>query len=164
MVQAKLPINGLKISPRLALIDLLSEDKSISLGLYRFLSGKRLNVSFATVQMQADRWRGTCCIQDRDLEQVRPLLESRGGTAEIREGVATLTLFPHRSRFDLLDRLMAAFAAAKLPLYAVGSSMSTLILVTDFERLTDAVAAVETVAQLPENHSPFQTDLRVRQI
>lgn len=164
MTRAKLPISGLKLSPRLALINLFSADKAVSLGLYRSLTERRLNVPFATLQMHRNQWRACCCIAEQALEQIQPLLAGYGDTVEVIDSVATLTVFPHRSRLDLLSRLLAVFATSGLPLYALGSSLSTIIGVTAYDRVGDAVAAIESIAQLPENHAPFKTEISVRQI
>ena len=159
-----LPIDGLKLSRMLAQINLLADNAQRLLEAFHRLAARRINLTLVTLDAADGRWRCSFCIDGEDLTSARNALEGMAEADEVISPVGTLTLFPHRSRLDLLDRVLAVFGRKALPVHAAASSASTLSLVTDYPHLDDAVRAVMGVASLPAGHAPHRGRVHVRQL
>ena len=160
----KLPINGLRKSAEMVLVDFVDQPKSAVLALFQDISQQKLNIFHLTMQIRQGLWCASCCISTDVFVKVETLIKAHGLTAKVRDSVAMLTLFPHQSRLDLLGRVLSVFKSAELPLHGMGSSISSLVLVTDYRRLTQVVSALASVLDLPPNHGPVAVGLQVRQI
>ena len=157
-------IDGLKLSPELVQIKLPAGDPPPALMVFRKLAQQRINMLFVCLETTSGGLTGSCCILSEDLASTEAALDAMVHQLDIVPSVGALTVFPHRSRLDLLVGVLASFAESRLPVYGIASSLSTLTFCTDFARLGDAVQAVRQVAELPTDHTPFRSALRIRQV
>jgi hypothetical protein len=161
---SKLPIDGLKLSQALAQINLPGTGKPRVLDAFHRLAVRRINLSLVTLDAIDGRWSGSCCISMEDLASAKQELVGLQDGIEYLSPVGTLTLFPHRSRLDLLKSILAVFAQDGLPVHGIASATSTLTITTDFECLAEATAAVQRIVDLPANHAPIHTQFQVKQV
>ena len=56
----------------------------------------------------------------------------------------------------MLGVLLEIFGKNRLSLYSLCSSLSALVINTDYTQLEQAAQALQTSFQLPENHAPFR--------
>ena len=159
-----MPIDGLKLSGALAQFNFLTEKAHVLLEAFHRLTSRRINMTLVTLDAADGRWRCNCCIAGEDLAAARASLGDLGITATVICPVGSVTLFPHKSRWELLHRLLTVFDLKALPVHGIASSASTLSLVTDYPLLDEAACAVTEVADLPENHTPMRCQIHVRQV
>jgi hypothetical protein len=164
MTLTKLPIDGLKVSTALAQINLQASSSSMVLEAFHRLAAQRINMSLVTLDATDGHWAASCCILLENLARTRQELHGLLDKVDFIEPVGTLTVFPHRSRLDLLRKILAIFKETGLPVYGIATATSTLTVITEFERLAQAVAAIQQIADLRANHAPFQTQMQVKQI
>lgn len=164
MSGAKLPIAGLRVSGEMAQINMSAADTPSGLEAFHRLASAHINLKVVTVDTIDGGWSGSCCISAQDLSHAQSALKGLNHRVDLRSPVGTLAVFPHRCRRRLLSRMLAVLEAAAVPVYGLASSLSMLLIVTDYRRLTQAVAAVGQVTQLPPGHSPFKPEISVRQI
>ncbi len=103
------------------------------------------------------------CMSRHDFDQYSSApdaVQSSGIRAELLSSTGSLTIFPHQSRLRMLGVLLENFAKNSLPLYSLCSSISALVINTDFCQLERAAQALQTSFQLPENHAPFRQQTR----
>jgi hypothetical protein len=163
-VTEKLRINGIKLSEELVQIN-LAPGGEISAGwLFRQLAVRRINLPLVALAAHQGGVASACCLAADDLPLAQALLDTIVDGVRIIPAVGALTVFPHRTRFDLLGGVLGAFHRCRLPVHAIASSLSALTLTTDYGGLEAALAAVQAVATLPQNHAPFHPEFKVWQI
>ncbi|MFH1981703.1 MAG: hypothetical protein ABIL58_07660 [Pseudomonadota bacterium] len=163
-MESKMSISGLKQSPELVQINLSAGDSPPIVLLFDRLARHRINMAFVTMAAAAGSVIGTCAVALEDWAAAEPLLQGAGVTVGVISPVGTLTVFPHRSRGDLLEGVLSAFIRAGLPVYCVTSSLATLTFATDYRRMAEAVSEVRAIAHLPENHAPLERPWCVKQV
>lgn len=157
-------ISGLKQSPELVQINLSAGDSPPIVSVFDRLARHRINMAFVTMAVAAGSVLGACAVAVEDWAAAEPLLQGAGATVGVISPVGTLTVFPHRSRADLLEGVLRAFIRAGLPVYSVTSSLATLTFATDYRRMAEAVSEVRGIAHLPDNHAPLERPWRIRQL
>jgi hypothetical protein len=161
---SKLPIGGLKCSNRLVQLNLSADGFSPIGGVLDQLADSRINLAYVTLAVSGERAHGACALAAEDWGKAEPLLSSAAAAVTPIMPVGTLTLYPHRWRPELLKIVLGAFARSGVPVYCAASSLASLTVATDYRRLDTAISAVKDVAQLPDNHAPFETPWRIEQI
>lgn len=130
--------------------------------LLQCLAREQINLSSLCVDTARGKQASFCLSRD-DYEQAAKLIEKlllpHHVYPEIARSIGTLTLYPHRSRLEILGALLAVMGRENLPIHALSSSISALAINTDFHKLDQAAQALKSVFSLPENHSPFQQQM-----
>jgi len=160
----KLAIGGLKVSPPLAQIVMRAGARPSVPEVFRRFARQRINMVLVALETAGEQAAGTCCIDLEELTAAEALLGADRQAIDIVVPVACLTLYPHQARLALLQAVLYAFGQAGLPVHAAASSLSTLSVATDWNRLDEALAAIGTVTELPYNHAPLNPTVRVRPI
>ncbi len=160
----KLKINGIKLSEELVQINLTPEADISPARLFHKLAVRRINLSLVVVGATGDRLNSACCIAADELPRAKSVIDQVSGGLQVITSVGSLTVYPHRTRFDLLECVLAGFGRRRLPVYAIASSLAALTVTTDYGRIEEAVAAVEEETTLPHNHAPLYPEFKVRQI
>ena len=160
----KFPVGGLKLSPELVQIRLHPEAGRSLTEIFRRLADHQINLTDGSLDITDGRPTGFCLISAEDRLSAEQVLQPFEGAFEMVWPVGTLTIFPHQSRLALMGRILSALGSIGLPVYGIASSLSSLIITTDYGRLDDAVSAVCRVVSLPENHAPFRPEFRVKQL
>ena len=102
--------------------------------------------------------QSTLCLATEDFLRVQKELVSllQNGNCTVLPAVGSITLFPHRSEFGLFTRVLHALAHDSIPLYGISTSVSALVIQTDYTLLEKGVQAILQVCELPENHTPLR--------
>ncbi len=164
----KIRIGGIKISERLTLVNFpqLSGLFPYLSHLCRVMSRNRVNLPFITSACTHQVAKISCCVAAEDEDRVRNLLESDNILSQLSEFVPNtglLSLFPTRSGLNVLGGALSTFAQAGLPMYGATSSLSSLVFVTDFAKLLQAVEAFKKNFDIPPHRAPIKQDFQVRQ-
>lgn len=147
-------IDGLKLSDELLYIRILPFAGSGNLAylLYRHLADHEINVPFLSMSLQLKKMGTSCCVSVRDQDRVKNLIASDpllGERVTFVPSVGMVSLFPHQKSMTILGCSLQAFGKAGLPLYGMGSSLSSLTFITEFARLGEAAAVLEETLQGP---------------
>ncbi|MBN2123088.1 MAG: hypothetical protein JW821_02240 [Deltaproteobacteria bacterium] len=162
-------IEGMKLSNELFLV---RRESSTGSGPDRFrlfekVTEGRINILFLTCSSAGKRVRTSFCVGAEDRYRMEDLILSALDPAdrvEFVSSVGALSLFPHRFSLKILGLAAHAFGRARLPLYAMTSSISSLTFITDYDKLNGAAALMEETLGFPPGHTPYRPTLRVKQI
>ncbi|MEE4164786.1 MAG: hypothetical protein V2I35_02220 [Desulfocapsaceae bacterium] len=160
----KIIIGGLRFSAEQVQVTLpsSSDDCRAFAGVLDELAQEKINLPFCCLHT-VKTGIGTICMSRADLERFTTIagaLTPPGILMEVLPSAGSVTLFPHQSRLKMLGALLEIFAVNKLPLHSVCSSLSALVVNTDYRLLDRAARDLQTVFQLPENHAPFRLKTR----
>jgi hypothetical protein len=160
----KLSIGGLKLSLELAQICFYPRPEAPLHEMVQCLADKQVNLTEVSLEASDGCWTGSCCIAADDRLQAEQALRRFEGAYEMLAPVGTLTIYPHQSRPVLIGQVLSALGRVRLPIYGIASSLSSLVITTDYRRLDEALSAVCSIVTLPDNHAPFRPEFRVKQL
>jgi hypothetical protein len=141
-------IDGLRLSDELIQVGIRyspMSDRSRCL-LYKRLAEHAINATFLSLTCHTNGMASSCCVSGKLQDEVRDLIASDPdleGHIRILVSVGMVSLFPHQNSMKVLGRALQAFGRARLPLYGMGSSLSSLGFITDYARLGEAAEAIE---------------------
>ena len=153
-------LGGIKLSAELVQLDFFgaeSPDTTLVKMLQRIASAK-INIPHLHQGVVKDKLQTTLCVAAEHF----PLLHSgliselNGRWHQVRPSVGTISLFPHKASLEIFAQLISTFAAKSIPIYGISTSVSALVVHTDYTLLEKAVDAVLTFAELPKNHTPLR--------
>lgn len=164
----KIRINGIKLSNELVQINLLNGSRAQDFRalFFRLLNQNQINIPFVLVTGMGEKIQSSCCVATEDINRVKKLVAMEPELKENIElfaAVGALTLFPHHSNLKLLGLSFYIIGQARLPLYGMASSISSLTFITDYSQLDSTVSALLQYLDLPSNHAPFRPEIRVIQ-
>ena len=164
----KIRINGIKLSNELVQINLLNGSRAQDFRalFFRLLNQNQINIPFVLVTGMGEKIQSSCCVATEDINRVKKLVAMEPELKENIElfaAVGALTLFPHHSNLKLLGLSFYIIGQARLPLYGMASSISSLIFITDYSQLDNAVSTLLEYVDLPPNHAPFRPKIHVIQ-
>jgi len=165
----KIRIGGIKFSEELVQLTVFgtsAADSSFSL-LLQLLAEKSINIPYLCRSSLTKTPESVFCVDREDLGMVQQLLHSTSSTNEqvrINRAVGMLTIFPHRNSFKLLGRLIQFFGDCGYPLHSLGTSISAVAAITDYQLLEEIAEKLQAIFTLPDNHAPFRQGFRVTQI
>lgn len=153
-------IGGIKLSEELVQVDIFGgpvPDDNL-LNLLEQVSSAKINIPHLH---QGRAGREVCtslCLSSIDHQRLQVAIAREMSSVRWRTklSIATLSLFPHRFDIGFFGRLMECFQEHGIPLHGLTSSISALIVHTDFIQIDKAAEMVQTFAQLPENHTPLR--------
>ncbi|MBM9604003.1 hypothetical protein [Desulfopila inferna] len=153
-------IGGIKLSGKLIQVDFL-ERKTPGEKLIRFLrriASAKISIPHLHQGEAGKAMQTTICIGAEDFQglQADTDAETPEGWSRILPSVGTISLFPHGHDLSLCSRAISALAQKNIPLYGISSSVSTLVIHTDYSLLDSAAEALLTVCRLPKNHTPLR--------
>lgn len=164
----KIRINGIKLSAELVQINFL--DRSLPQDFralfFRLLSQHQINIPFVLAAGMGEKIQGSCCIAAEDIKRTKQLVAMQPELKENTEfvsSVGALSMFPHHSNLKLLGLAFYIFGQARLPVYGIASSISSLTLIIDYPQLDKAVSTLLEYVDLPPNHAPFRPEIHVIQ-
>ena len=164
----KIRINGIKLSNELVQINLLngSQAQDFRALFVRLLAQNQINIPFILVTGMGEKIQGSCCVATEDINCVKKLAAIEPELKENIEfipAVGALSMFPHHSKLKLLGLSFYLFGEARLALYGMASSISSLTFITDYPQLDNAVSTLMEYVDLPPNHAPFRPEIHVIQ-
>lgn len=107
------------------------------------------------------------CVDQAYADQAETLLQASGelaGNLHVVRGVVQLTVFSHRRQVALIARLLGWMREARLPVLAVSTSVASVGLVLPLPGLQRAFDRMDEYLELPPNHTPLVSPLRVVQV
>ncbi|MFP4474917.1 MAG: hypothetical protein ACLFOY_05120 [Desulfatibacillaceae bacterium] len=125
------------------------------------LAASRINVPFMSLAPREYGRRGLFCVAERDFHHATRLLDLDHypkQNVEITAKVATIMIYPHRNSLAVPGIVLRALGRARLPVYGVGSSISAVTVLTDHERLEEAVCEILRDLDLGPGHAPFHQE------
>lgn len=160
-------IGGIKISHQLVLLNFHFNDALYGVpDLCRLFSDHRINLPFISVSKRDDGTRISVCVESDDAPSATKLVDSDPFLKtryDITPRVGLFSIYPLKSSFEIFGRSLQALKEAGVVLHGLASSISSLAFLCDFDKLTQAVAAIGTHMELPPNHAPFLPEIRVKQ-
>ena len=165
----RIRIGGIKFSEELAHVTVAypSQEEGSFGELLQLLSGRHINIPFICHSRKETHTESSFCVSRDDLGRVQEALHfasHTNGNVRIVPSVGTLTLFPHRNSFQLLGLVLRTFAENGYPIHSLSTSISAIVLNTDFRHLDDIADKLAEVVILPENHAPFRQEFRLTQL
>ena len=157
----KISIGGLRFSSEQTQVSLsgFSADFCDLTGFLEKLAQDQISLPFLCIDSMLGP-HASICMSRKDLEkhreQLSDSLQRSDVSSELRHSTGSLTLFPHQSRLKILGAVLEIFGNKRRPIHSLCSSISALVVNTDYHGLNSAAQAMETVFQLPDNHSPFR--------
>lgn len=155
-----LRLGGIKLSGELVQVDFheskISAEKFI--GLLSKIAEAEITIPHLHQRRSGKLLQSTLCLTTEDFLQVQKVLVSllQNGSFTVLPGVGSITLFPHRFELGLFTRVIHALANNNIPLYGISTSVSALVIQTDYTLLEKGVEAIMQVCELPENHTPLR--------
>lgn len=160
----RIKIGGIKISRPNALIGVEKSTESFSnlLALSEILADEKINISFLTYSNDIFK----ICVQSEDASRFINSSKDKGILLEpddIIEPIALLSLYPSRSSKSIFNTAIFTLVKNKINVYASSTTLSSITFVIDHVARYKAVSALEEHFELPENHAPFEQDVKIVQ-
>lgn len=155
-----LKLGGIKLSGELVQIGFqesaASSEKIIAL--LRRIAAAEISIPHLHQEQFVGTTHTTLCVATVDFPRLsrEAEVELQSGNATVTPSVGTITLFPHRFTLALYTRVAHAFLLAEIPLLGISSSVSALVIHCHYHLLDEAVEAILTECELPDNHTPLR--------
>lgn len=153
-------LGGIKLSGELVQLDFREPavpDKKLITILGKIISAK-VNIPHLHQGAAGDTIQTSLCIDARDYASLQKNIEKdlAGGWLKKRPSTGTISLFPHGFDVRFVSNILNVLTSGNIPVYGISTSVSALVIHTDFSLLDDAVGQILTVCHLPENHTPLR--------
>lgn len=159
---------GIKISPPLAQIDVAGGDAPDA-GVAAFLAGlcaAQINLPFFTQQLPPAPAAMSLCVAAEECTRAEGIAHGLEGVTlhlTVHRAVVAVSVFPHRSQAVLLGAILQSLHRQELRVLGLATSLSALTFTLYADHLARALAALDEVLELPENHAPLRWELLVKQ-
>ncbi len=164
----KMKIEGIKLSEELVAVNF--RDLATSSGcLSRFcktLTDNRINLVYLSETGTGERTQISLCAAINDQVGVKEAIEAEpdmASRAEFISSVGLISIFHHQFSLKILGLVLGIFGRIPLPLYGSASSLSSLIFITDYARLDQAVEAIREYLEVPSDQIYLRAETRVIQ-
>lgn len=130
------------------------------------IAGRQINIPYLSHSPGTSAHALTFCVDAEERVQVEGILKSRLADASygVRSDVATLTVFPHGHDLQLLAAVVNVLQKNGRRVHGLCTSISALTLLTDFSTLDVTIHILDSILELPENHTPLRQEIAVRQV
>jgi len=113
--------------------------------IFRKLAENRINLEFISrVPHKNGNTSVVICVDSKDmstavavLEEIKPLIKARDILPLAQAGI--LSIFPHREHAVIISIIIQTLSAAKIPLFAMGSSISAISCVIEERKIPNAI-------------------------
>lgn len=166
--RAPIRLDGIKLSQELVLFNLrdLTWATSAISKFFGYLRDQQINLPFLTSLCKSGSVRVSCCAAREDDDRIRrhfdDVPEFEGKVTRV-PAVGMLSLFPHKSRIEMVETALSAMAGADLAVHGFATSISALTLITDYRGMDRAVAAIKGDFDLPRGFVPMKPEFTLRQ-
>ncbi|MFN2354212.1 MAG: hypothetical protein ABR512_06780 [Desulfopila sp.] len=155
-----LRLGGITLSDELVQLDILDSGSSNKrfLALLQRVASARVAIPNLHQGLAGGKLQSTICLTAEDFASLSrdPDGELDGRWCSVRRSIGTISLFPHRFDLALYGRLINVLHKRGIPVHGMSSSVSALVIHTDYNLLEDGVAAILTLCHLPDNHTPLR--------
>jgi aspartokinase len=152
-------IDGIKVTTGLVLFNLCRPlPDTAPASLWQAMAGEKINIHFLT-RMKTDAGT-TCswCISATDMLRAECFLDgarSLGEQVEVIRPVAAVSIFPHRHHLAAPALAIGALEQERIPIHALGTSLSSVVIVTSEHLVSPAADALTRILSLPGNLPVF---------
>lgn len=168
-IHDRIRIGGIKLSPELVQFTYIRPKEELcsltkALGV---ISEQQINITYLSGMVTADTVQTSFCVNAENQLSVKSALETSLGKNHLISqipSVCTITLYPHRNSLQLIGRIIGLFASNDIAIYGVCTSISALSINIPYSAAQAGVQLLQGLVELPENHSPFQQEFKVKQI
>jgi len=128
------------------------------IGLLERFFAEKANIPHLHQGAAGDAVQTTLCVSALDYPRLQRDIESdfAGVKLKKRMSTGTISVFPHGFDVSFVSRILHALSKRDIPIYGVSTSVSALVIHTEFTLLDEAVVQILTVCHLPENHTPLR--------
>ena len=113
--------------------------------IFRRLAQERINIEFINQVPQKNGYNNVIlCVDSKNahfalalLEEIKPVIKAREIYPLNQVGI--LSIYPHREHALVISIIVQALSGAKIPLLAMGSSISAISCVISHEKVPDAI-------------------------
>lgn len=155
-----LRLGGITLSDELVQLDIQDsrDGNERFLALLRRIACAKVAIPHLHQARAGGKMQSTLCLAAEDFTSLSrdPDGELGGPWCSVRRSVGTVSLFPHRFDLALYGRVVHVLQKRGIPVHGISSSVSALVIHTDYSLLEDVVAAILTLCHLPENHTPLR--------
>ncbi len=160
---AGIVIGGIKVSSEMVLFRVSRPSCEGSDGntLLRRMTDEGIALSFLIRNSSEPDTVCSFCVSCNDAVQVKRLLtevEFKKHRVASTDSVAAVSVFPHKYSFAILGAALKAIGKAGIPIHALCTSLSAVVVITNFGVTDQAVFELRQVFDIPSNHAPFHTD------
>jgi hypothetical protein len=154
----------MRFSPQQVEIELHGSSSGMAglLELLDLLSAASINLSYLSLDSSAGL-KARFCLAQEDYGSAKKLFKELPATLRRQLNVfpatGTLTLFPHRSRLDILGRMLLVLGKYGIGVHGLCSSLSAFAVNIDYPLLDDVAGLLETAFIPPANHAPYRHHL-----
>ena len=164
----KIRIEGIKLSGELVAVIFrnLSNIKNHISRFCHILVENRVNLVFLTTTNIHNNVQVSFCVAVEDQALVKELVKTEAGVApdvEFIAAVGALSIFHHQFDLKFLGLVLNIFGRARLPVYGLASSLSTLTCITDYANLNKAVKAIQEYIDVPSGQISLKPEFHVKQ-
>ncbi len=165
----KIRIGGIKFLENLALLTITEpyEKRGEAMRLFAILAENEINISMISRITDGKTDRSDCSVSEDNLERIFELIDPYPGLKKrinVLRGLGAISIYPHKSRMNLMGRVLMAFGRKNIPLYNMTSSISSFVFLTECRYLDNAVEALKEYFTLPENHAPFKREFCIKHV
>jgi len=162
-------LSGIKFSNELVQFDIFRQTSVYDDWVAELLANialRRINIPFLRHSSDDETTLCFCVEKNQETGTLRALHQLTDGLITISTTPQTglVTLFPHRSSFVFLSKVLEIFSTNNFPIYALATSVSNLSINTSFALLDDVSQKIQQYFPLPGNHAPFRQELRIEQV
>ena len=155
-----LKVGGIKLSGELVQIDTRDSTASSKklIALLSRIAKAEITIPHLHQLYSSDMVHTTLCVAAEDFPGLAKVAKNELQQEEIRvtPGTGTITIFPHGFSLELYARITRALCRAEIALLGVSSSLSALVIHCNYLLLDQAVEAILTCCELPDNHTPLR--------
>jgi len=164
----KIKVNGLKLSGKLAQINLFNspDHHDLRSRFFQLLQENQINIPLVLVTGMEEKIHSSCCVDNKDIKLVKKLADFEPWlkeNVELISDVGSVTLFPHHSNLKLLGLSFYIFGKAQLPIYGMASSISSLTFITGYSKLNEVVSELRKKMDFSSSHTPLEPEIHVVQ-
>ncbi len=165
----KIRIGGIKFLENLALLSIAEpcDQRGEVMRFFTMLAENEINISMISRITDGKTDRSDCSVSEDNLERIieliscYPRLKKR---IRILRGLGAISIYPHKSRMNLMGKALMAFGRKNIPVYNMTSSISSFVFLTECRYLDNAVEALKDYFMLPENHAPFKRQFCIKHV
>jgi len=166
-MKTELRANGIKLSLEMTLITIRSSSSGSdpNARFLKLMGENRINLPFLCIAARDNTISGTYCMLSEDQSRAKSVIaldKTLVTQIDYLPSVGSISVFPHNFDLEFLGDMLRLLSESGAPLHGTATSISALTMITDFPRLEQTADYLFRHVTLPDNHSPFNPDIRIK--